>query len=116
MAKRQLRPIRDRLIVKRDEPKKTKMGLVLPDGCDTVNRELASGTVLRVGIGRQVEGIAPVTDPYRGVVAYVHAMEIREGDKILFNHHGAQRLELDGEEFFVLSEEDVWAVIEEVTA
>jgi chaperonin GroES len=93
----QLKPLGDRLVVKptpREEM--TKSGIVLPD---TAKERPQEGTVLSVGPGRTLD------DGTR------EAMEVAEGDKVLFQKYGGTEFKLDEEDLLILSQKDILAVI-----
>jgi len=94
----QLKPLGDRLVVKpspREEM--TKSGIVLPD---TVKERPQEGTVLSVGPGRILD------DGTR------EPMELKAGQKILFQKYAGTEFKLDEEELLILSQKDVLAVLE----
>ena len=93
----QLKPLGDRLVVKptpREEM--TKSGIVLPD---TAKERPQEGTVLSVGPGRTLD------DGTR------EAMEVGEGDKVLFQKYAGTEFKLDEEDLLILSQKDILAVI-----
>ena len=93
----QLKPLGDRLVVKptpREE--RTKSGIVLPD---TAKERPQEGTVLSVGPGRTLD------DGTR------EAMEVGEGDKVLFQKYAGTEFKLDEEDLLILSQKDILAVI-----
>jgi chaperonin GroES len=93
-----LQPLGDRLVVKptpREEM--TKSGIVLPD---TAKERPQEGTVLSVGPGRTLD------DGKR------EPMELREGQKVLFQKYAGTEFKLDEEELLILSQKDILAVIE----
>ena len=95
MAK--IRPIGDRVVVKPAAKEEiTKSGIVIPD---TAKEKPQEGTVIAVGSGRLLDNgdRAPI--------------DIREGDRILFAKYGGTEFKLDGEEYLVLKESDILAVI-----
>ena len=92
-----LKPLGDRVVVKPVErEEKTKSGIVLPD---TAKEKPQEGTVIAVGSGRLLDN---------GDRA---ALEVREGDRILFAKYGGTEFKLDGEEYLVLKENDILAII-----
>jgi chaperonin GroES len=94
----QLKPLGDRLVVKptpREEM--TKSGIVLPD---TAKERPQEGTILSVGPGRILD------DGSR------EAMEVSEGQKVLFQKYAGTEFKLDDEELLILSQKDILAVIE----
>jgi chaperonin GroES len=92
-----IRPIGDRVVVK-PAPKEevTRSGIVIPD---TAKEKPQEGTVVAVGSGRLLDNgeRAP--------------LDLREGDRVLFAKYGGTEFKLDGEEYLVLKENDVLAVI-----
>ena len=96
MAK--IRPLGDRVVVK-PQPKeeKTRSGIVIPD---TAKEKPQEGTVTAVGSGRLLDN---------GERA---AMELREGDHVLFAKYGGTDIILDDENYLVLRETDILAVLD----
>lgn len=99
MAKKlKIRPLHDRLIVKRlDEEEKTKGGIIIPDSAKEKPQE---AEVLAVGNGKVIEG------------GNVLPLDVKVGDKILFSKYAGTEIKLDGNEYLILKEEDVQAVVE----
>jgi len=92
-----MRPIGDRVVVKPAAKEEvTKSGIVIPD---TAKEKPQEGTVIAVGSGRLLDNgdRAPV--------------DLRVGDRVLFAKYGGTEFKLDGEEYLVLKENDVLAVI-----
>jgi len=92
-----MRPIGDRVVVKPAAKEEvTKTGIVIPD---TAKEKPQEGTVIAVGSGRLLDNgdRAPV--------------DLREGDRVLFAKYGGTEFKLDGEEYLVLKENDILAVI-----
>ncbi|PYX67977.1 MAG: co-chaperone GroES [Acidobacteria bacterium] len=97
MAK--IRPVGDRVVVKPAAKEEvTRSGIVLPD---TAKEKPQEGTVIAVGSGRLLEN---------GDRA---AIELREGDRVLFAKYGGTEFKLDGEEYLVLKENDILAVVQD---
>ncbi|MDL1962991.1 MAG: co-chaperone GroES [Deltaproteobacteria bacterium] len=93
-----LRPLQDRILVKRvEEESTTKGGIIIPD---TAKEKPAEGEVVAVGIGRMGEDGKRI------------ALEIKKGDKILFGKYGGTEVKIEGEEYLIMREEDVLGVIE----
>ena len=93
-----LRPIADRLVVKLLEQEEEKRGgIIIPD---TAKEKPEKGEVLAVGPGRLLDS---------GQRA---AMEVKAGDKVIFQKYGGHELKIDGVEHMILKEEDVMAVVE----
>ena len=95
MAK--VRPLHDRLLVKRIEEKETvKGGIIIPDSAKEKPQE---GEVLAVGNGKILDNGQKV------------ALDVKVGDKILFGKYSGTDIKLDGEEYLILREDEVLAVI-----
>jgi chaperonin GroES len=95
MAK--VRPLHDRLLVRRLEPKETaKGGIIIPD---TAREKPQEGEVLAVGNGRILENGTKV------------ALDVKVGDKILFGKYTGSEIKIDGEDVLVLREDEVLAVL-----
>jgi chaperonin GroES len=93
-----LRPLNDRIIVKRSEPElKTASGIVLPD---SAGEKPEQGEVIAVGPGKRNE---------RGEL---QAPVVKPGDRVLFGKYSGQTIKLQGDELLVVREEDLFAVIE----
>ncbi len=92
-----LRPLHDRLVVKRlDNERKTASGIVIPDNAA---EKPDQGEVLAVGNGKILED------------GKVRALDVKVGDKVLFGKYSGQTVKVDGDELLVLREDDVMAVI-----
>ena len=93
-----IRPLHDRVIVKRlDEEKTSAGGIIIPD---TAAEKPIQGKVVAVGKGKILEN------------GEVRPLDVKIGDKILFGKYGGTEVKVDGEELLVMREEDVMAVIE----
>src|SRR5581483_2710309 len=93
-----IRPVGDRVVVKPAAKEEvTRSGIVIPD---TAKEKPQEGTVIAVGSGRLLEN---------GDRA---AIELREGDRVLFAKYGGTEFKLDGEEYLVLKENDILAVVQ----
>jgi chaperonin GroES len=94
-----IRPLGDRILLKpfsADEMKTTASGIIIPD---TVSKEKPEqGKVVAVGEGRWEDGKRV-------------PMSIKVGDKVVFSRYGYEEVKLDGEEFYILKEENILAVI-----
>lgn len=99
MAKLKLKPVGDKVIVQPlTEENTTKSGIVLPD---TVSKERPQqGKIIAVGEGK-------VSDEGK-----VIPMKLTVGQKVLFTKYAPSEFELDGEEYLVMSESDILAIIE----
>jgi len=92
-----LKPLRDRLIVKPDESEdKTKSGIVLPD---SAKEEPQEGKVVAVGSGALDRDGKKIP------------MEVKVGDKVIVPKYGANKVKVEGDEYLILREEDVLAVV-----
>ena len=93
-----IKPLGDKIVVKRLEAQEvTKGGIVLPDSAKEKPRE---GMVISVGPGKVLD------DGKRG------ALQVKANDRILFSSYAGTEVKLDGEEYLVMSEEDVLAIVE----
>ena len=93
-----LRPLSDRILVKRvEEEETTKGGIIIPD---TAKEKSAEGKVVSVGSGQ----IGP--DGKRIPI------DMKKNDRILFGKYGGQEVKVEGEEYLILREDDVLCVIE----
>ncbi len=93
-----IRPLHDRVIVKRlEEERKTASGIVIPD---TAAEKPDQGEVIAVGPGKRND---------RGELI---AMDVKEGDRVLFGKYSGQTVKVDGEEYLVMREDDIMGVIE----
>jgi chaperonin GroES len=97
MAKMNLKPLGDRVIVKPMEAEeKTKGGIILPD---TAKEKPIEGTIVAVGPGR-------VSDDGKTI-----KMEVKAGDKVLYGKYSGTEVTVDGEEYLIMRESDVFAII-----
>jgi len=93
-----IRPLQDRVIVKRVErDQKTKGGLYIPD---TAKEKPIEGTVLAVGNGKVLED------------GSVRKLDIKTGDRVLFGKYSGTEVKLEGEEHLILREDDILGVVE----
>ena len=93
-----LRPLHDRVIVKRlEEERKSAGGIVIPD---TAAEKPIRGKVLAVGKGKILEN------------GEIRPLDVKVGDKVLFGKYGGTEVKVDGEDLLVMREEDIMAVIE----
>ena len=92
-----IRPLHDRVIVKRiEEEEKTKGGIIIPD---TAKEKPQEGRVVSVGPGRREDGKLIPTD-------------VKAGDRILFSKYAGTELKLNGEEHLIMREDDILGIIE----
>jgi chaperonin GroES len=93
-----IKPLQDRVVVKRiEEPAKTKGGIIIPD---TAKEKPSEGEVVAVGNGR-------ITTDGKTI-----PMELKVGDKVLFSKYGGHELKIDGEEYIIMGQDDIYAVVE----
>ena len=94
-----LRPLHDRVVIRRsEEEKKTAGGIVLPG---SAAEKANSGEILAVGTGRVLEN------------GEVRALSVKVGDKVVFGpYSGSNTVKVDGEDLLVMSEKEILAVIE----
>jgi chaperonin GroES len=98
MRKMKLRPLNDRILVKRvEEETKTKGGIIIPD---TAKEKPAEGKVVAVGTGK-------IGDDGKKI-----PLEVKKGDRILFGKYGGQEVKIEGIEYLIMREDDVLCVIE----
>ncbi len=93
-----IRPLHDRVIVKRlEEERKTASGIVIPD---TAAEKPDQGEVVAVGPGKRDDKGARI------------AMDLKAGDRVLFGKYAGQTVKVEGEELLVMREEDIMGVVE----
>ena len=96
-----LRPLEDRLIVKRDaSDEKSSGGIILPDSAKEVP---LFGDVIAVGPGKTNVNGDRVT------------MQVKSGDKVVFSKYSGTEVRVDGQDYLVLKQDDVLAVVETTT-
>jgi chaperonin GroES len=94
-----VRPLHDRLVVRRIEEKETAGGgIVIPD---TAREKPTEGQVLAVGNGRVLED------------GTKRALDVRVGDKVLFGRFSGTEIKIDGEEVVIVREDEVLAIMGE---
>ncbi len=97
MTKLNLRPLGERVIVKAvEQEEKTASGIYLPD---TAKEKPNQGQVLAVGPGR-------IADDGKVV-----PMNVKEGDKVLYGKYSGQEVKLDGVEYLIIKESDIYAIV-----
>jgi chaperonin GroES len=93
-----LRPLNDRVIVKRAESEtKTAGGIIIPD---TAKEKPIEAEVVAVGSGKLMENGSR------------QEMQIKEGDRVLFSKYSGTEVKIEGKEHLILREEDILAVVE----
>jgi len=94
-----VKPLADRVLVKPLEAEeKSKGGIIIPD---TAKEKPQEGKVVEVGPGRR--------DDKGGLVK----LEVKVGDKVLYGKYSGTEVSIEGEEYLILREEDILAIIEE---
>jgi len=97
MAKLKIRPLGDKVLVKRVEAEaKTAGGIVLPD---TAKEKPKRGVVQAVGDGRLLDTGERST------------MQVSKGDEVLFSSYAGTEIKVDGEEFLIIDEGDILAIL-----
>jgi len=92
-----VKPLNDRVLVKRiEEVQVTKGGILIPD---TAKEKPIEGKVIAVGPGKMSDA---------GVRM---ALQLKEGDRVLFGKYAGTEIKMEGEEFLMMREEDILAVI-----
>jgi len=92
-----IRPLHDRVIVKRvEEETTTPGGIVLPG---SAAEKPSQGVVLAVGNGKALDN------------GTVRALEVKVGDKVLFGKYSGSEVKVDGEEIIVMREEDIMGIL-----
>ena len=93
-----IRPLQDRVIVKRvEEEEKTKGGIIIPD---SAKEKPAEGKVIAVGKGKVGED------------GKVQPLDVKVGDRVLFSKYAGTEVKVDGEENLIMREDDILGVIE----
>lgn len=93
-----IRPLHDRVIVRRVEETRTSPGgIVIPD---SATEKPSQGEVIAVGKGRILEN------------GEVRPLDVKKGDRILFGKYSGNEVKISGEEYLVMREEDIMGVIE----
>ena len=91
-----VKPLHDRVLVKRIEEKEVvKGGIIIPD---TAKEKPQEGTVIAVGAGKLDESGKRVT------------MDVKAGDKVLFGKYAGTEVKVDGTEYLVVREDDIFAI------
>ena len=92
-----IRPLHDRVIVKRlEEETTTAGGIVLPG---SAAEKPSQGIVLAVGSGKQLDN------------GTVRSLEVKVGDKVLFGKYSGNEVKVDGEDLIVMREEDIMGIL-----
>jgi chaperonin GroES len=92
------RPLHDRILVKRiDEGEQKIGGIIIPD---TAKEKPQQGKVVAVGAGKVKDDGGRIS------------LDVKAGDTILFGKYSGQEIKLDGEEFLIMREEEVLAILD----
>ncbi|MCC6442458.1 MAG: co-chaperone GroES [Armatimonadetes bacterium] len=93
-----LRPLGERVVVEpASEEEKTSGGIILPD---TAKEKPQKGTVIAVGSGKLLDNGQRVP------------VDLKVGDKVIFSKYGGTEVKIDGKEYMILREDDIYAVEE----
>ena len=93
-----IRPLHDRVVVKRmEEERTTAGGIVIPD---SAAEKPSTGEILAVGNGK-------ITDS-----GEIRALDVKVGDKIMFGKYSGTEVKVEGEDLLIMREDDIMAVIE----
>jgi len=93
-----VRPLHDRILVERiDEEEKTASGIIIPDAA---KEKPSQGKVIAVGNGRKTED------------GKIIPLDVKEGDKILFGKYAGTEIKIEGKEYLMMREDEVFAIIE----
>lgn len=93
-----IRPLHDRVIIKRVEEQRTSPGgIVIPDAA---TEKPIKGEVVAVGKGKILEN------------GEIRALDVKPGDKVLFGKYSGTEIKIDGEELLVMKEEEIVAIID----
>ncbi|MTW21567.1 co-chaperone GroES [Allochromatium palmeri] len=93
-----IRPLHDRVVVRRmEEERTTAGGILIPD---SATEKPIQGEIIAVGHGKILDN------------GNVRALDVKVGDRVLFGKYSGTEVKLDGKEFLVMREEDIMAVVE----
>ena len=93
-----LRPLHDRVIVRRMEEERTSAGgIVIPD---SATEKPSKGEIVAVGNGKKLEN------------GDTQSLDVKVGDQVLFGKYSGTEVKVDGEELLVMKEDDIMAIIE----
>jgi chaperonin GroES len=93
-----LRPLHDKVLVKRTEEDETSSGGIILSAA--AKEKPSQGEVISVGPGKKLESGDLVPD------------NVKAGDTVIFGQYGGNEVKLDGEDYLILSESDIFGVIE----
>ena len=93
-----LRPLHDRVIVRRMEEERTSAGgIVIPD---SATEKPSKGEIVAVGNGKKLEN------------GETQSLDVKVGDQVLFGKYSGTEVKVDGEELLVMKEDDIMAIVE----
>jgi len=93
-----VRPLHDHVIVQRlEEEEKTKGGIIIPD---TAKEKPMEGKVIAVGVGRIKKDGTKIP------------LEVKKGNRVLYAKYAGTEVKIDGEEYLMMKEDDILAIIE----
>lgn len=93
-----LRPLHDRVIVRRMEEERTSAGgIVIPD---SATEKPSKGEVVAVGNGKKLDN------------GETQSLDVKAGDQVLFGKYSGTEVKVDGEELLVMKEDDIMAIVE----
>jgi len=93
-----IRPLHDRVIVKRiKEEETTKGGIIIPD---SAKEKPSEGKIIAAGNGKLLEN------------GTLKPLEVKTGDKVLFGKYAGTEVKIDGEEHLIMREDDIIAIVE----
>lgn len=93
-----IRPLQDRVIIKRiEEGEQIRGGIIIPDSAREKPQE---GEVIAVGAGKKLDSGERV------------ALDVKEGDRVLFGKYAGTEVKLDDEDYLIMREDDILGVIE----
>jgi chaperonin GroES len=93
-----IKPLHDRVIVQRiKEEETTRGGIIIPD---TAKEKPVEGKVMAVGPGKTLDN------------GKVQALEVKEGDRVLFGKYAGTEVKIQGEEHLIMREDDIIAIVE----
>jgi chaperonin GroES len=94
-----VKPLNDRVLVKRtEEMQMTKGGIYIPD---TAKEKPIEGKIIAVGPGKMSDQGQRMT------------LQVKEGDRVLFSKYAGTEIKIEGEEYLMMREDDILAIIEE---
>ena len=97
MAKTKLRPLHDRVVVRRVESEeKTKGGIIIPD---TAKEKPQEGEIVALGTGKRDDDGKKIE------------FTVKKGDKVLISKYGGTEIKVDGESYLIMREDDILGII-----